>query len=572
MKQHIYYSSTAYLNEFSENKNSSFKNNIGIQNLNYIAKEPLEAALVNLSFTLKEKISDRNLQLGVRSSIQLDADIRASNYDRIIYTFIINSSKKTSINYEVPSTQYIYFPTTKEHLSRAKFEIVDLSTNELLSDIDYSSNPTLIEIAARRRKMPSFSMILESGDARSQELFMHNNNMNFTTCLPERLELQGESWAVICKGVQITGSLWNVQDKSFSVKYLQYFSRKDKTPSSINIEREQKIFYVQYFVHRKTGGTEMKSYKRGQIVVSTGSYRDRKDIVNLINTEMKEKKFPAEFSTRDDKTILTSTLSFDADIYSESQSKAEITVTSELSKILGYSDSDTNKQFNLIEPNTPDWTSSFSSPVEDFPQEAEHIDIDTFQEFEFFLPPYSYKTTKAVTDSINDQLNKSGVPVIFTTNVKSTKITSNVSFDTSRYERDSSKATLSLSPNLSNMLGFTSEKQAFEMNMLTTSSVTSEYEEQINAGLPLNLIVQLDLVQTRVVGQRHLPILQSLYVSKSLTRPNILHFAVRENNVALLETKLFSQINVKITDIDGNVIRASNDYPTILHLNFMKLR
>ena len=502
----------------------------------------------------------------------MDADIRASNYDRIIYTFIINSSKKTSINYEVPSTQYIYFPTTKEHLSRAKFEIVDLSTNELLSDIDYSSNPTLIEIAARRRKMPSFSMILESGDARSQELFMHNNNMNFTTCLPERLELQGESWAVICKGVQITGSLWNVQDKSFSVKYLQYFSRKDKTPSSINIEREQKIFYVQYFVHRKTGGTEMKSYKRGQIVVSTGSYRDRKDIVNLINTEMKEKKFPAEFSTRDDKTILTSTLSFDADIYSESQSKAEITVTSELSKILGYSDSDTNKQFNLIEPNTPDWTSSFSSPVEDFPQEAEHIDIDTFQEFEFFLPPYSYKTTKAVTDSINDQLNKSGVPVIFTTNVKSTKITSNVSFDTSRYERDSSKATLSLSPNLSNMLGFTSEKQAFEMNMLTTSSVTSEYEEQINAGLPLNLIVQLDLVQTRVVGQRHLPILQSLYVSKSLTRPNILHFAVRENNVALLETKLFSQINVKITDIDGNVIRASNDYPTILHLNFMKLR
>ena len=59
MKQHIYYSSTAYLNEFSENKNSSFKNNIGIQNLNYIAKEPLEAALVNLSFTLKEKISDK---------------------------------------------------------------------------------------------------------------------------------------------------------------------------------------------------------------------------------------------------------------------------------------------------------------------------------------------------------------------------------------------------------------------------------------------------------------------------------------------------------------------------------
>ena len=143
MKQHIYYSSTAYQNIYSENKNSSFRSDIVAHNLDYIADGQLEAALVNLTFTLKEKILNKNLQLGVRSSLQLDANIRASNYDNIIYTFTLLASLKTSLNYQVPPTQYIYFSTTKEHLSRAKFEIINLETNELFGEIDNSSSPTL---------------------------------------------------------------------------------------------------------------------------------------------------------------------------------------------------------------------------------------------------------------------------------------------------------------------------------------------------------------------------------------------------------------------------------------------
>ena len=96
MKQHIYYSSTAYQNIYSENKNSSFRSDIVAHNLDYIADGQLEAALVNLTFTLKEKILNKNLQLGVRSSLQLDANIRASNYDNIIYTFTLLASLKTS--------------------------------------------------------------------------------------------------------------------------------------------------------------------------------------------------------------------------------------------------------------------------------------------------------------------------------------------------------------------------------------------------------------------------------------------------------------------------------------------
>ena len=120
------------------------------------------------------------------------------------------------------------------------------------------------------------------------------------------------------------------------------------------------------------------------------------------------------------------------------------------------------------------------------------------------------------------------------------------------------------------MLGFVINNEALEMDLLTTRSITSTFEENLNVGLPSTVLVNMNIVQTRVVGDKHLPVIQSLPISRNTTRPSILHFVVRENTAVLLDTKLFYQVNVKITDIDGNVIKAAGDYPTIVHLSFTR--
>ena len=582
MKQHIYYSSTAYQNIYSENKNSSFRSDIVAHNLDYIADGQLEAALVNLTFTLKEKILNKNLQLGVRSSLQLDANIRASNYDNIIYTFTLLASLKTSLNYQVPPTQYIYFSTTKEHLSRAKFEIINLETNELFGEIDNSSSPTLIEIAVKPKTMSSFSMILESGDEKSRNIFNKNTNMNFTTQLPERLELQGETWSVICKGAQITGSLYNIQDNSFSLKYLQYFSN-DKDSGSTSIPTTQivirnlnKIHFQQYFQFYQPSTMDMNKYIRATVELSARSYQNKDELIKFLNQKFIEKKFPIQFKKSKQQTVLTTTVVFDDNKYDRKQSASTVTIPTELANILGYFNSDTEVEkieFDLLKPNTPDWTTSVASDNDDddeFMEDVESVDMETFKEFEITLPPDNYKSREQVVEYLNNKLMKHGVKSEFIVNPNHTKILSNLQFNNSKYNKEKSVATLSLSPNLSIMLGFNIEKLPTEFNRLTQKSLTTTFDHQLHIGLPSNLLIQLNIAQTRVVGKRHLPILQSLHITKSQIRPSILHFVMRENNVALLDTKLFSQVNVKITDIEGNEILAKNDYQTILHLNLVK--
>ena len=82
----------------------------------------------------------------------------------------------------------------------------------------------------------------------------------------------------------------------------------------------------------------------------------------------------------------------------------------------------------------------------------------------------------------------------------------------------------------------------------------------------------MNIVQPRIVGRNQFPVIQMLNIGRQQMKQKILHFVVRENNAALLVTKLFSEINIKITDVEGNEIRARNDYPTIIHLNFAKWR
>ena len=569
-KHRISYTSSAYSSFYSDNKNSSFRNYIDEQHLHYLPDGPLEAALVNLTFTLKERIVDRSIQLGIRSTLQKDSNIRGSSYDNIIYTFTILPSSKLTINYEIPPTQHIFQKTTKENLTRVKFEIIDLKTNNLFSEVDDSSQSTLIEISVQPNTMSSFSILFDSSDESSKNVFQTNNNMNFTTCLPERLELQSETWSVICKGVQTTGNIWNVQDQTFTLKFTKYFTKTTTVVSDWILKKEQKVYYDQYFT-KQNGAVDMRQYKRESISIPAGSYQSIDQILNILNRSFFQAGLVfLKFVRKSNKTRLLSRFKFDDENYIKEKSAVTLMIPAELARILEYEKHDSVSQqtvkFNILSSNTDNWISSYNnerSVVE------EEMDTSTFQEVSIILVPGLYKTRQDVVQFLNSELKTHKIDVTFQANYSTTRLTSKFVFDENAgYTRDKSTVNLSLSSNLARMLGFTINNQPVNIDLLTTPNTISTFDENLNIGLPSTILVNMNIVQTRVVGNKHLPVIQTLHITR--TRPSILHFVVRENNAVLLNTKLFYQVNIRITDINGNDVKADNDYPTIIHLGFIR--
>ena len=513
---------------------------------------------MSLSFTLKKKITSESYQLGVRSNIPKDFCIRGSSFDNIIYTFTLLPSVKSNVSYSIPPTQHIYFATSLESLASAKFEIINLATNQLFTEIDGSQDPTFIEIAVKSKKMTTVPVLLQSEDEVSKSIYSNNHNMNFTSTLPMRLELQGETWSVITKGVQLTGALFNIQDQTFNVEYTQYFTEKTNIVEDGQTLNQQVINYQQYFHYDGDNDMiDMDTVKIREFTLPDRFYSSRQNIITEINTGLTNQGIEVQFEIQGGKTILQSTFIFDDEKYLKHRSSAILSISSELAEILGYESTD----FDVL--NNRSWISPNGLNIS-------KVDTNSVKQLKIIVPPGFYQKKKEIVDYLNTQLQQNKIPTQFLNLTPGTKIVSSFRMNSNRYDQDQSKASLKISPRLAIMLGFTIENQELEMNLLTTSNLTSSYEENLNIGLPTNLLVHMDIVQSRVVGRHQFPVIQMLNIGRQHMKQKILHFVVRENNIALLVTKLFSEIKIKITDIEGKEILARNDYPTIIHLNFVK--
>ena len=432
MSAHIYYTSTAFTSVHPDNQNSKFRNSINFHSLSYLPENVLQASVASITFTLKQRNQSENFQLGLRSNIPDAFCIRNSFYDNIMYTFTLLPSLKTTVVYPIPASQFIYFNTTKERLCQASFEIIDLSTNQPFDLINGSIDPTLIEIIVRNQTMSSFQILLESSDSESLKIFPENHNMNFTIQLPERKELQNENWTCIAKAIQITGDIFNVQDSSFYIHYLQYFA----------------------------------------------TMKDGQDVL---------------------------------------------------------------------------------------------IDLNSAMDINFSLPPNYYSSKRKVINYINERFRERNIKCSFSLNSVKSTLLSTLNFDSGKYIKEESAAVLTLSSNLSAMLGYTIERKEkiFDLINDPITNFYAKFDENLSIGTPANLFLQMDLLQYQLVGQRHLPILQLLNITRQQTKQSILHFNIRENNISLLKTKLFSKIGIKITDSEGNQIKAAPDRKTIIHLDFV---
>ena len=178
-----------YQDLYPTNSRSKFSTYINQNCLKYIPSGRIEAAIKNITFDNARKIPMRSHEfLGIKSNIS-DPIITSGQWNNLLYTFNVEATNSL-VNIDI--TNPTFFPTTREKLSTAKFEIVDLDTNCTPEFAD--GTPTFITITVKqqpdRMKQP-FHILLDSSCQKSKAYFPSNSNADFTIKLPKRLEFKG---------------------------------------------------------------------------------------------------------------------------------------------------------------------------------------------------------------------------------------------------------------------------------------------------------------------------------------------------------------------------------------------
>ena len=192
-----------------------FQNYIDIDNLEYLPEGDIEVAVKKIIFDTDATTNYKNSLIffnerttenpvyELKSSICKES-IFNEVYDKILCIF--QSENIFHVTFKNPT----FFPTKKELLSNAKFNIINLKTGEQPKWDEGS--PTFIHLIIRKRMSETFNIFVESNDVKSMEKFKENNNMEFTIDLPERFRL--DDWKVCLKSVIMPSRVWNVYDET----------------------------------------------------------------------------------------------------------------------------------------------------------------------------------------------------------------------------------------------------------------------------------------------------------------------------------------------------------------------
>ena len=183
--RNIYFISNMYHDMYPNNPRSKFSTHIHPSCLQYIPSGKIDAAIKNITFDNLRKIPmEANEYLGTKSNIS-EPIMSSGEWNSLLYTFNVETEKSV-VNIDIKNPTF--FPTTKEKLASAKFEIVDLETNCIPEFANGS--PTFITITVKqqpdRMKQP-FHILLDSSCPTSKAYFPSNFNADFTIKLPKRL-------------------------------------------------------------------------------------------------------------------------------------------------------------------------------------------------------------------------------------------------------------------------------------------------------------------------------------------------------------------------------------------------
>ena len=215
--RNIYFVSNLHDEYFPQNSRSKFSTTIHPSCLSYISDGAIEAAVIGVSID-NSTLSDSNDTecLGIRSNI-CQPIISSSNFDPLLCWFDIETKQNNKIIHKSFNNP-AFFSTSKELLSTASFEIIDLKTQKS-PNFDIGS-PTFIIIAVKKqikRMKNPFNVLLDSSCSISQSYFPSNNNTEFTIQLPKRLQFQ-KDWIVALKAISFTNKLYNVYDFTIEIE------------------------------------------------------------------------------------------------------------------------------------------------------------------------------------------------------------------------------------------------------------------------------------------------------------------------------------------------------------------
>ena len=155
---------------------------------------------------LNLKLFENEKLYGIKTNIS-DPIVRNGEYDNIISLFTGNKTNEVvHVDFKNPS----FFPTRKELLSRASFQIIEVDTDT--TPHFAVGSPTYIQVAVRKRIMSKkFNIILDSSCKKSKKIYPENNATSFTIELPERLTFNRD-WQVTLKSLFLPNNIQNVSN------------------------------------------------------------------------------------------------------------------------------------------------------------------------------------------------------------------------------------------------------------------------------------------------------------------------------------------------------------------------
>lgn len=210
---YIYYCSSANNDIYPNNSSTQFSTKISQQSENFLPYNDLEAAVASISFVNLGKLSSNEEVMRIALKSNLTSNVLSSGeWDNIIAWFSIgsNSIKEKSLVYEFDNPTF--FPTSKECLMNATFELANIYNNS--KSVFKNNSETLIKIIVRqsvKRMKTPFNIHLDSDCPVSKDYFPNNSPTNFTIQLPQRLEFNRD-WIIALKNFGMQNSFYNVFD------------------------------------------------------------------------------------------------------------------------------------------------------------------------------------------------------------------------------------------------------------------------------------------------------------------------------------------------------------------------
>ena len=203
--------------DFKKYKGCEILNEILDQNINHHYTEWKSETIVKEINFLKHDV------LALRSNM-IEYSITSATFDQVLAVFNVENLPNDVV--EIKFRNPIFYKTSKEKISVANFQFIDLETGD--SPYFGLGVPTFIHcvVRASQTKMQKpFSILLDSSCPISKQHYPENTNMEFTINLPETLQLHGK-WEMALKSIFVPSKMYNILDDKF---FFIFKSKKHNT-------------------------------------------------------------------------------------------------------------------------------------------------------------------------------------------------------------------------------------------------------------------------------------------------------------------------------------------------------